>query len=117
MIYLYYTDNITKGVDMDKLNCWEYTRCGRQPGGVNVSEFGICPAAMEKKANGFNDGKNAGRVCWTIANTLGDRKVDRTIVEKLGNCMECDFFKLVSRQEGFNFKGLQDVLPELKIEE
>ena len=102
---------------MNKLNCWEYKRCEREPGGVKVAEFGICPAAMERKANGFNGGKNAGRVCWTIANTLCDGKIDKTIVEKLGNCMECDFFKLVSSEEGFTFKGLRDVLPELKIEE
>ncbi len=99
---------------MKKLNCWEYKECGREPGGVNVAEFGICPAAMERKANGFNGGKNAGRVCWAIANTLCDGIIQGTLVEKLTNCMECDFFRLVSAEEGFTFKGCHDILPKLK---
>ena len=98
---------------MEKLNCWEYKECGREPGGANVAEFGICLVAREKKADGFNGGKNAGRVCWAIAKTLCDGKIQGTLVEKLTNCMECGFFKLVCREEGFTFKGLQDVLPKL----
>lgn len=98
-----------------KLSCWEYKKCGCEPGGVNVVEFGICPVVMEKKADGFNGGKNAGRICWAIANTLCDGKIQGTIVEKLGNCMECDFFRLVSTEEGFTFKGLRDVLSKLKV--
>jgi hypothetical protein len=69
---------------------------------------------MEKRANGFNGGKNAGRVCWAIANTLCDGKIQRTIVEKLNYCMDCEFFKLVSSEEGFSFKGCHDILPKLK---
>ena len=114
MLYLYERVYFVRGGVMEKLNCWEYKKCGCEPGGVNVYEFGICPAVMEKKASGFNGGKNAGRVCWVIANTLCNGKVQGTIVEKLGNCMECDFFKLVSREERFTFKGLRDVLPNLK---
>lgn len=97
-----------------KLNCWEYKKCGRQPGGVNLAEFSVCPAATEKKANGFNGGKNAGRICWAIAYTLCDEKNNKTNAEKLSNCMECDFFKLVSKEEGFNFKSIRDILPKLK---
>jgi len=99
---------------MKKLNCWEYKKCGRQPGGANVAEFGICPAAMEEKADGFNGGKNAGRVCWAIANTLYDGKVKGTLVEKISNCMECDFFRLVSSEEGVAFKGCHDLLLKLQ---
>lgn len=98
---------------MAKLNCWESKECGREPGGAHVAELGICPAAMEKRANGLNGGENAGRVCWAIAHTLCEGKVQGTIVEKLNNCMECEFFRLVSREEGFNFKGCHEVL--LKI--
>ena len=98
---------------MEKLNCWEYKKCGRQPCGAHVYEFGVCPAAMEKKANKFNGGKNAGRICWAIADTLCDGKIQGTLVEKIVNCMDCDFFKLVSREEGFTFKGCHDILPKL----
>jgi hypothetical protein len=102
---------------MDKLNCWEYKRCGRQPCGACVAELGVCPAAMEKKADGFNGGKNAGRVCWAIANTLCNGKVQGSLVEKINDCMECDFFKLVSAQEGFSFKGCHEFLLKLKSQE
>ncbi len=98
----------------NKLNCWEYKKCGREVGGVNLAEFGICPAAIEKKANGVNGGKNAGRICWAIAYTLCDEKNNKTNAGKLSNCMECDFFKLVSKEEGFTFKSIRDVLPEFK---
>lgn len=114
MLYLYRRDNLNKGAVMEKLNCWEYKKCGRAPCGANVYEFGICPAVMEKKANGFNGGINAGRICWVIANTLCDGKIQRTVVEKLESCMECDFFKLVSKEEGFAFKGYKDILPKLR---
>lgn len=99
---------------MRKLNCWEYSKCGRQPGGDNIIKSGICPAAIEKKANGFNGGKNAGRICWAIAYTMCDDKNIRTNAEKLSNCMECDFFKLVSEEEKLNFKSIRDILPKLK---
>lgn len=100
-----------------KLNCWEYKKCGRQPGGVKVTEFGVCPAATEKKANGLNGGKNAGRICWAIAYTLCDEKNNKTNAEKLSNCMECDFFELVGREEGFAFKSIRDLLAKLKKSE
>lgn len=102
---------------MSKLNCWEFKRCGREPYGAHVAELGICPAAMERRADGFNGGKNAGRVCWVIANTLCGGKVQGSLVEKLADCMECDFFKLVCEEEGFNFKGCHEVLLRLKSKE
>ncbi|MGE5174112.1 MAG: two-CW domain-containing protein, partial [Betaproteobacteria bacterium] len=30
---------------MEKLNCWEHKKCGRQPGGHKVAELGVCPSA------------------------------------------------------------------------
>jgi hypothetical protein len=102
---------------MSKLNCWEYIRCGREPYGARVAELGVCPAAMERKADGFNGGKNAGRVCWAIANTLCGGKVQGSLVEKLTDCMECEFFKSVCEEEGFSFKGCHDVFLKLKSHE
>jgi hypothetical protein len=55
---------------MPKLNCWEFEKCGRQPGGIKVKELGVCPAATEKRAHGINGGINGGRACWAIAGTF-----------------------------------------------
>jgi len=77
---------------MIKLNCWEITHCGRQPGGDKIDEFGICPTAIDKSSNGINNGKNAGRYCWRIANTLCEGKRQRNYATKALNCVKCEFF-------------------------
>ncbi len=51
---------------MAKLNCWEYKKCGRQPGGSKVAELGVCPAASEIRTNGINDGKNGGELAGPL---------------------------------------------------
>lgn len=34
---------------MSRTNCWEYFKCGREPGGSKVDELGVCPAATEER--------------------------------------------------------------------
>lgn len=46
-----------------KENCWEFTRCGRGPGGTQVPSRGLCPVVEADWADGLNGGKNAGRIC------------------------------------------------------
>jgi len=29
-----------------KLYCWEFIKCGREPGGHRAAELGICPVAI-----------------------------------------------------------------------
>ena len=29
-----------------KLNCWEFKKCGREPGGTNASQRETCPACV-----------------------------------------------------------------------
>ena len=53
-----------------KKNCWEFTKCERQPGGLLEDEKGVCPAAVDTKHDGKNDGENGGRYCWKVAGTL-----------------------------------------------
>lgn len=83
-----------------KQNCWEFMKCGREPGGVNIREMGICPAATEISCNGKNDGKNAGRICWAVAGTFCGEKVQGYYAKKSVSCMSCDFFKKVKTEEG-----------------
>ena len=98
-----------------KQNCWEVRQCGRETGGKNANELGICPAPVEKRVDGINGGKNGGRACWAIAGTFCEGKVQGTLASKLGDCLECDFFKKTVHDEGTNFelaKGILSKLPE-----
>ncbi len=45
-----------------KINCWEFMKCGREPGGARASELGTCVAATDSSYGGINAGKNAGRI-------------------------------------------------------
>ena len=88
-----------------KINCWEFKKCGRQPGGARAVELGVCEAA--KAANGgLNGGTGAGRICWAIAGTLCGGKVQGTFAQKVANCMTCDFYKVVKMEEGAAFRLL-----------
>ncbi|MCI5145449.1 MAG: hypothetical protein D3923_07930 [Candidatus Electrothrix sp. AR3] len=100
-----------------KLNCWEVLKCGREPGGEKVTEFGICPVAVENRANGIHDGDNGGRCCWAIAGSLckGERQGD--YAEKFGECHKCKFYKMVRQEEQPEFKVGIMILNEMKKKE
>ena len=80
-------------------NCWEFMKCGREPGGVKVPELGVCPAASDTTSDGLNGGSNGGRICWAVAGTFCGGEVQGTAAEKQLSCMTCDFFKLVKEEE------------------
>jgi hypothetical protein len=82
-----------------KLNCWEYKKCGREPGGKNVNEDGVCPAADEQTFHTFNHGINGGRACWLVAGTFCDNIVSGTFAEKIDTCRNCEFYKMVQDDE------------------
>ena len=84
---------------MAKLNCWDCKNCGRNPGGVNVDERGVCPASIETKADRLNNGINGGRACWAIKNILCDEVIQKVFAVRLAKCLKCDFFQLVSDEE------------------
>ncbi len=86
-----------------KLYCWEFKRCGREPGGMNTDELGVCAAALETRVDGANEGQNAGRACWAVAGTLCGGKVQGTYAMKLKNCMACEFFDKVVKEQGGQF--------------
>ena len=82
-----------------KQNCWEVKGCGRNPGGKRAAELGICPATTTTTVNGVNSGLNGGRSCWAIAGTLCGGKVQGIAALKMENCMKCDFFTDVWKEE------------------
>lgn len=99
---------------MYEQNCWEFKKCGRETGGAKVAELGVCPAAVNKEADGTNSGKNGGRACWAITGTLCGNKVQGSFASKLTNCMECDFFKFVRVEEGTKYENAKVILAKLK---
>jgi serine/threonine protein phosphatase PrpC len=82
-----------------KQNCWEYMKCGREPGGEKAHELGECPAAIDSTFNGFNLGQNAGRTCWLTAGTFCNGKVQGSFAKKRVSCRECDFYQKVNNEE------------------
>lgn len=92
------------------INCWESKKCGREPNGPRASEMGVCPASTEARAAGINHGKNGGRACWAITGTFCGGKVQGSFATKLGNCLNCDFYKIVLQEEGTNFQTASMIL-------
>jgi hypothetical protein len=102
---------------MKKMNCWEYKKCGREPGGIKVHELGVCPASSEERLDGTHSGKNAGRACWIIAGSMCGGKVQGTFAQKYGNCVICDFFNKIKQEEGADFTLSSTLLKILGEEE
>lgn len=82
-----------------KPNCWEYMKCGREPGGCKSEELGVCPAAIDPFHHGKNGGRNGGRYCWKVAGTFCGGEVQGTFAMKMITCVECYFFQQVAEEE------------------
>ncbi|MHA2425683.1 MAG: two-CW domain-containing protein [Candidatus Thorarchaeota archaeon] len=95
---------------MSKKNCWEFMNCGREPGGINVAELGECVAASASDVDGTNGGRNGGRLCWALAGTLCGGQVQGEYASKMDNCIMCDVYLTVSKDEG-DFVMYPDSIP------
>lgn len=87
-----------------KINCWEFKKCGREPGGTQITSLGVCPTSIKTSVNGINGGINGGRVCWLVAGTYAKHKAELAscvVVKNVSSCYECDFHSLVLNEEGF----------------
>ncbi len=96
-----------------KKNCWDVKNCGREPNGLKEKELGACPAATDSRLDGIHDGKNGGRTCWVIAGTLCGGKVQGIFAAKQQNCLKCEFYATVRKEEGANFKLSGGLLEQL----
>jgi PAS domain S-box-containing protein len=85
------------------LNCWEYEKCGREPGGVKVAKIGVCPAAIDAQVDGLNRGSKGGRICWAVTGTFCGGQVQGTFAKKQLSCMNCEFYQKVKVEEGDQF--------------
>ncbi|MGE5894124.1 MAG: two-CW domain-containing protein [bacterium] len=84
---------------MKKLNCWEFMKCGREPGGKHADELGVCPAATNERYDGIQGGRNAGRVCWVVVGTMCGGEVTGTFAKKYLDCRKCEFYKKAREEE------------------
>lgn len=99
---------------LPRLNCWEYMHCGREQGGINSAELGICPVTEALAVQGLHGGQGGGRVCWAIGGTLCGGKVQGSFACKVENCLECNFYQLVKIEEGDKFSSIDSVLARLR---
>ncbi len=83
-----------------KVNCWEFMKCGRAPGGENAEKQGICPATNDPTYDGFNQGDFAGRICWLLSGTFCAGKIQGSFAEKQDSCKNCNFYKKIHAEEG-----------------
>jgi len=65
---------------LKKLNCWEFMNCGREAGGKNIAELGICPAYPDY-----------GQNCATVVGTFCDL-VQALRSSRHTDCQECPFY-------------------------
>jgi signal transduction histidine kinase len=61
--------------------CWEYMKCGRDKDATTR-----CPAYP-----------HFGRVCWVVAGTFCEGKVQGTFAQKYEDCRKCDFYQLAKK--------------------
>ncbi len=72
-------------------------------------------------ADGINGGKNAGRICWLIANTMCKCDTGGIFEEMIRTCGECDFYKLVKEEGGeavtLSIEMLREVYEKTKLDD
>ncbi|MEW6714846.1 MAG: ATP-binding protein [Nitrospirota bacterium] len=66
-----------------KIKCWEYMKCGRDKDATIK-----CPACS-----------NFGRICWAVAGTFCEGKVQGTFAQKYEDCRKCEFYQRVTNRE------------------
>jgi len=71
------------GAESLKVQCWEYMKCGRDKDATIK-----CPAHP-----------NFGRICWVMAGTFCEGKVQGTFAQKYEDCGKCEFFQKVNKGE------------------
>lgn len=95
LIMMYHNRGRTYG----KINCWEVMKCGKTGLGIRGRFQEICPARLEARLDGIHGGRNGGRACWVIENTLcGGKRPETTEVKRAG-CASCKFFLQVHAEE------------------
>jgi nucleoside-diphosphate-sugar epimerase len=98
----------------EKLNCWEFMKCGRGPKGAKAKKLGVCPAASEKRLDRVHGGINSGRACWVVAGTFCGGTVQGSFARKQVACKRCDFYNKVQHEERRAVENTNSLLNRLK---
>jgi len=88
-----------KPIVLSNINCWEFMKCGREPGGINSESEGVCPTASNALLDKTNNGKNGGRICWYVDGTNCMKKISGEFIDRFEYCQKCSFYLLVQKQE------------------
>ena len=64
-----------------EVKCWEYMKCNRDKDATTK-----CPAYP-----------NFGRICWAVAGTFCEGKVQGTFAQKYADCRKCDFYQMAKK--------------------
>lgn len=73
---------------MSKLNCWEYKNCDRNT---------VCSCKTAERFDGFNSGRNGGRICWYVKAITSGKAEKGAQSQK---CSGCNFYDVVEKEEG-----------------
>ncbi len=104
-------------------NCWDFKNCNYHPNNINLDistdtnncEMDKCPATTSGIFNGTNNGLYAGRFCWAVKETKCCKKGQEDYKKSIINCLDCDFFQLVSKEEDRYFTlSPSDVIEQRK---
>jgi hypothetical protein len=85
------------------MNCWEFRKCGREPGGRLADQDGVCPAAVYNAADGYLGGRNGGCACAFIAGTFCEEVLQGTYRDKSKDCWDCEFYRMMRHEHGAGF--------------
>jgi hypothetical protein len=78
---------------IQKLNCWEFKKCGRQKGGLMVTVLGECQVSKYMKFDGLNEGIGGGRACWMVSHSpVNQERPQRPCSRR---CYTCEFYRRV----------------------
>jgi hypothetical protein len=69
--------------DSLKVKCWEYMKCGRDKDSTIR-----CPAYPD-----------FGRICWAVAGTFCEAKVQGTFAQKYEDCRRCGFHQKITKKD------------------
>ncbi|MGE5893440.1 MAG: ATP-binding protein [bacterium] len=69
--------------ESSKIPCWEFMKCGR-----NRDATEKCPAYP-----------HFGRICWVVAGTFCEGKVQGTFAQKCEDCKKCEFHQKVMNKD------------------
>ncbi len=101
-----YTDRM---ILLEIQEMWTSTQRG------NGIRLAICPASTDRAYDGNNSGQNCGCYDRKIAGTLCEGMVQRSFAAKAMNCLDCDFYKLISDEERIQFACLRIELISYRI--